>query len=144
MNRFGLETENSGKVRVTLNMCMQDAVSRKFNRKKLDMNKSAMLIETKKQVMHYKLKIKEELEARNRKNIEDKRTMRRTRNAEDKERRNRHFRGHSADGYISDDFDNDSLDGGYDRDRDEYFGNDRNHNYNDPYYDQNHYENNFD
>jgi len=44
VNRFGLETENSGKIRVNLNLCMQDAVSRKLNRKKAEMRKEALLI----------------------------------------------------------------------------------------------------
>ena len=35
VNRFGLETENAGKIRVNLNMCLQDGVSRKLNRKKV-------------------------------------------------------------------------------------------------------------
>jgi len=59
VNRFGLETENSGKIRVNLNMCLQDASSRKLERKKVEMRKEALLLETKKQVMQYKLKIKE-------------------------------------------------------------------------------------
>ena len=59
MNRFGLETENSGKIRVNLNMALQDGVSRKLNRKKQEMGKEALLLETKKQVMQYKLKIKD-------------------------------------------------------------------------------------
>ena len=57
VNRFGLETENSGKIRVNLNMCYQDAKSKKLNRRKNDMLKEARLLETKKQVMQYKLQI---------------------------------------------------------------------------------------
>ena len=55
MNRFGLETENAGKIVVNLNMCLQDGVQRFFNRKKNDFEKITLMIETKKQVMHYKL-----------------------------------------------------------------------------------------
>ena len=33
VNRFGLETENAGKIVVNLNLCLQDGVSRFFNRK---------------------------------------------------------------------------------------------------------------
>ena len=62
VNRFGLETENSGKIRVNLNMCMQDAVKRKLNRKRAEIDKESLLLETKKQVMQYKLKIKESVE----------------------------------------------------------------------------------
>ena len=62
INRFGLETENSGKIRVNLNMCLQDAVSRKNQRRRVDLGREALLIETKKQVMQAKLKIKEQQE----------------------------------------------------------------------------------
>ena len=62
VNRFGLETENSGKIRVNLNMALQDGVSRKMNRKRQEMGKEALILETKKQVMQYKLKIKDQLE----------------------------------------------------------------------------------
>ena len=58
VNRFGLETENSGKVRVNLNMCWQDAVSRQENRAIHAMQREAQVLETKKQVMAYKLQIK--------------------------------------------------------------------------------------
>ncbi len=40
-------------------MSLQDGVSRKLNRKKVEMGKEALLLETKKQVMQFKLKIKE-------------------------------------------------------------------------------------
>ena len=43
-------------------MALQDGVSRKLNRKKQEMSKEALILETKKQVMQYKLKIKEQLE----------------------------------------------------------------------------------
>ena len=62
VNRFGLETENSGKIRVNLNMSLQDAVKRKLNRKRAEIDREALLLETKKQVMQYKLKIKEQVE----------------------------------------------------------------------------------
>ena len=58
VNRFGLETENAGTVVVYLNMCLQDGVKRYFNRREHDLAKAALMIETKKQVMHYKLQIK--------------------------------------------------------------------------------------
>ena len=48
VNRFGLETENSGKIRLNLNVCLQDAGSRKLERTKAEMNKEALLLETKK------------------------------------------------------------------------------------------------
>ena len=81
VNRFGLETENSGKVRVNLNMCYQDGVSRKTNRKKMDMDKETLLLETKKQVMAYKLKIKEQLEQKNKDKLLEERASRRRQTA---------------------------------------------------------------
>ena len=57
VNRFGLETENSGKVYVNLNLCHQSGIVRKENRRKQDLEKQALLLETKKQVMRYKLQI---------------------------------------------------------------------------------------
>ena len=62
VNRFGLETENYGKIAVTLNLCQQSAVNRKENRLKQEAERQALLLETKKQVMRYKLKIKQQLE----------------------------------------------------------------------------------
>lgn len=62
VNRFGLETENSGKVFVNMNLCHQSGVTRKENRKRQEDDKQALLLETKKQVMRYKLRIKEQLE----------------------------------------------------------------------------------
>ena len=77
VNRFGLETENSGKIQVNLNMCLQDGVSRKMNRKRVEMRKEALLLETKKQVMQYKLKIKEQLEQSNKDHLVSRRAERR-------------------------------------------------------------------
>lgn len=62
-------------------MALQDGVTRKYNRKTHDMGKAAMLIETKKQVMHYKLKIKEEMEAKNKDKLDKMRAERRKRRA---------------------------------------------------------------
>lgn len=62
VNRFGLETENAGKVIVNLNLCHQSAFARKENRKRQEEEKQALLLETKKQVMRYKLQIKEQIE----------------------------------------------------------------------------------
>lgn len=48
VNRFGLETENSGKVQVNLNLCYQSGVTRKENRKQVGMQREALMLETKK------------------------------------------------------------------------------------------------
>ena len=79
VNRFGLETENSGKIRVNLNMCLQDAGSRKLQRKKVEMRKEALLLETKKQVMQYKLKIKEQLDQVSKDQLLNRRNQRKAR-----------------------------------------------------------------
>jgi len=63
VNRFGLETENSGKVQLNLNICFQNAIDRKTERAKVSLVREATQLETKKQVMHYKLKLKEDTEA---------------------------------------------------------------------------------
>jgi hypothetical protein len=63
VNRFGLETENSGKVQLNLNICFQNAIDRKAERAKASLVREATQLETKKQVMHYKLKLKEDTEA---------------------------------------------------------------------------------
>lgn len=63
VNRFGLETENSGKVQLNLNICFQNAVVRKSERMKAAIIRESTQLEAKKQVMHFKLKIKEDTEA---------------------------------------------------------------------------------
>lgn len=62
VNRFGLETENSGKVLLNLNLCYQNIIDRKTERKKAALFREAIQLETKKQVMHYKLVLKDEME----------------------------------------------------------------------------------
>jgi hypothetical protein len=47
VNRFGLETENAGKITVNLNFCYQSGVKRRENRKRLELEKQALLLETK-------------------------------------------------------------------------------------------------
>ena len=66
VNRFGLETENSGKVQLNLNICFQHAMTKKETRKKVTLKKEGIQLETKRQVMKYKLEIKEKLEAEKR------------------------------------------------------------------------------
>lgn len=70
VNRFGLETENSGKVLLNLNFCFQNNLDRKSERKKAALFREAVQLETKKQVMHYKLLLKDELEADQRKKMQ--------------------------------------------------------------------------
>ena len=77
VNRFGLETENSGKVRVNLNMCWQDSVSRHANRAKHAMQREAQVLETKKQVMAYKLQIKAQSKEEEKARLLDQRQRRR-------------------------------------------------------------------
>ena len=46
VNRFGMETENSGKVQLTLNVCHQNALIRKINKEKKQMRRQAVALET--------------------------------------------------------------------------------------------------
>jgi hypothetical protein len=55
-------------------------VSRKLNRKRVEMNKEALILETKKQVMQYKLKIKDQLEKINKEQLVNRRADRKARN----------------------------------------------------------------
>ena len=41
VNRFGLETENSGKVQLNLNICFQNAIDRKTERAKVSLVREA-------------------------------------------------------------------------------------------------------
>ena len=50
VNRFGLETENSGRVRLNLNLCYQNAVDKKKFRQEYSLMREATQIETKRQV----------------------------------------------------------------------------------------------
>jgi len=70
VNRFGLETENSGKIKLNLNFCYQNALDRKAERKKASLLREAVQLETKKQVMHYKLLLKDELESEQRQKMQ--------------------------------------------------------------------------
>ena len=65
-------------------MCLQDAVSRKTNRKKTEIKKESLLLETKKQVMSFKLRIKEQLDQVNREQLIGRRAERRARDANNK------------------------------------------------------------
>lgn len=70
VNRFGLETENSGTVQLNLNLCYQSAVDRKAERKKASLFREAVQLETKKQVNHYKLQMQNEIERQNEKKMQ--------------------------------------------------------------------------
>lgn len=71
VNRFGLETENSGKVLLNLNLCYQNIIDRKQERKKAALFREAIQLETKKQVMHYKLVIKDEMELESKQKMQE-------------------------------------------------------------------------
>lgn len=62
VNRFGLETENSGRVTLNLNLCYQNAVDKKRARQEYSLMREATYNETKKQVNAYKLKIQKTIE----------------------------------------------------------------------------------
>ena len=55
VNRFGLETEDSGSVKVNLNICWQSAVHKKNERKQFNIRKQIEQLETKKRIMDFKV-----------------------------------------------------------------------------------------
>ena len=55
INRFGLETIDSGSIRIRLNVAYQDNIFGKMQRKTLGIIKSIEKIETRKLVMNYSL-----------------------------------------------------------------------------------------
>ena len=73
VNRFGLETENSGKVRLNLNMCYQSKEARKKNRHIVSLQKEEELLEMKKQIVRYRLEIKERLDLKKKKALLERR-----------------------------------------------------------------------
>ena len=60
VNRFGLETEDAGKVLVNLNICSQDMHSRRVRRAQAGMKKEQEKLETRKLVMKYTLKMEKD------------------------------------------------------------------------------------
>lgn len=69
VNRFGLETENSGRIKVNLNLCHQNFFDRKEARSAAGLLKEATLVETKRQVNSIKLKLKKQVDDESRKNM---------------------------------------------------------------------------
>jgi len=55
VNRFGLETEDSGKVKVALNLCYQNFIYKKINRKEFNIMKQKEQLETKKRIIDFKI-----------------------------------------------------------------------------------------
>ena len=56
VNRFGLETEDAGRVRVNLNVCWQSKAYHRKQRLDYNQRKHQELLETKKRVNEFKLK----------------------------------------------------------------------------------------
>tara|TARA_B110000285_G_C15007491_1_gene554635 strand:- start:188 stop:778 length:591 start_codon:yes stop_codon:yes gene_type:complete len=55
VNRFGLETEEGGKIKLNINICTQDIETRKRQRQQFNMLKEKEKLETRKLVMKYTL-----------------------------------------------------------------------------------------
>jgi hypothetical protein len=58
VNRFGLETEDAGRIRVNLNICSQDLFTKRREKLKFDLLKNSEKLETRKLVMKFKLDLK--------------------------------------------------------------------------------------
>ncbi len=56
VNRFGLETEDAGKIRVNLNICWQSKSHFKMQRMEHNVRKHKEMLETKKRVTQFKIK----------------------------------------------------------------------------------------
>ena len=69
VNRFGLETEDAGKIQVNLNICTQDTITKKTQRRIVKTDKEKERLETRKLVMKYQLDIKNRREALNARRI---------------------------------------------------------------------------
>jgi hypothetical protein len=57
VNRFGLETEEGGKIKLNLNLCTQDIDTRKKQRQQFNLLKEKERLETRKLVMKYTLSL---------------------------------------------------------------------------------------
>jgi hypothetical protein len=55
VNRFGLETEDAGKIQININICYQNKLTYKAVRKEYNMVKQKELLETKKRINDFKL-----------------------------------------------------------------------------------------
>jgi len=64
VNRFGVETEDAGKITINVNICSQDTKSRRTRRQQTAMRKEKEKLETRKLVMKYTLQMKKQQEAK--------------------------------------------------------------------------------
>lgn len=55
VNRFGLETEDAGQVHLNLNICCQNKLQYKKERKEFNIRKHKEMLETKKRINEFKL-----------------------------------------------------------------------------------------
>ena len=62
VNRFGLETEDAGKIKVNINICTQDLMTKRKQKLKMDLIKNSEKLETRKLVMKFKLDIQKQKE----------------------------------------------------------------------------------
>lgn len=69
VNRFGLETEDAGKITVHLNICSQDLHTRRTKRSEVNMLREKEKLETRKLVMVYRRRIEKERNQAREKNL---------------------------------------------------------------------------
>lgn len=69
VNRFGLETEDAGRITVNLNICSQDLHSRRTKRSEVNMLREKEKLETRKLVMVYRRRIEKERNQAREKNL---------------------------------------------------------------------------
>lgn len=64
VNRFGLETEDAGTIKVNINICFQDIQTKRKQKKAMTILKEKEKLETRKLVMKYTLALKEQQEVK--------------------------------------------------------------------------------
>ena len=65
VNRFGLETEDAGRININLNLCTQDILTRRMKRHAYNNLKEQEKLQSRKLVMKYTLDLKNKLQAMN-------------------------------------------------------------------------------
>lgn len=62
VNRFGLETEDAGKIKVNINLCTQDLATKRREKLRMDLMKNNEKLQTRKLVMKFKMDLKKQSE----------------------------------------------------------------------------------
>lgn len=69
VNRFGLETEDAGSVKVNLNICFQNMEKKRAEKKAATIQKEKERLETRKLVMKYQLAVQNQKETKAKKKV---------------------------------------------------------------------------